>query len=58
MRNFFVFFIAFFSASCLFGQEMLQPAIVQKAVYFDVSPPLSQMMSRDSARADRTWVNG
>lgn len=58
MRNLLMLFIVFFSSTCLFGQEILQPAIVQKAVYFDVSPPLSQMMSRDSARADRTWKEG
>ena len=58
MRKILMIFIVCSFAQYLIGQETLHPAIVQKAVYFDVSPPLAQIMSRDSARADRTWKEG
>ncbi|MEI6456037.1 MAG: hypothetical protein WCO93_07090, partial [bacterium] len=41
----------------LFSQESPQP-ILTKALYFDVSPPLRDMVLRQSEKADLSWKEG
>ncbi|MGC8866071.1 MAG: T9SS type A sorting domain-containing protein [Bacteroidales bacterium] len=40
------------------SQEVLRPSSVAKAVYFDVSPPLRDMVPIPPEMADRTWKTG
>lgn len=42
----------------LHSQEVLRPSSVSKAVYFDVSPPLRDMVPIPPEMADRTWKTG
>jgi hypothetical protein len=41
-----------------FGQELPLVPQVDQPVYFDVSPPLRDMILREPGKADRTWKDG
>ena len=45
----------FFSIGALFAQQGTSQPIVTKAVYFDVSPPLRDMVQDTNGRADMSW---
>jgi hypothetical protein len=48
----------FISIGGLFAQEEVSKPIVVKPVFFDVSPPLRDMINMDPGEADMTWKDG
>ncbi|MFC2102262.1 T9SS type A sorting domain-containing protein [Bacteroidota bacterium] len=46
------------SIGTLFAQDGPSQPIVSKAVYFDVSPPLRDMVKMDPGKIDNTWKDG
>ena len=52
----FLFSVLIFMGS--FAQDNTEPALVVKAAYFDVSPPLRDMPAILTADKDRSWKNG
>lgn len=55
--NLFVFlgFVAFSSPA---QNQIFSPSVIQKPVYFDVSPPLRDMANLKEMKADFTWKDG
>jgi len=51
-----LFILAGFSGMA--QQQPITPAVVQKPVYFDVSPPLRDMVNQSQFPADRSWKDG
>ena len=41
-----------------FGQELPLKPQVDKPIYFDVSPPLRDMLIKEPGKVDRSWKNG
>lgn len=59
MKKLFTLFGAFFLiVSLSFGQQETSKPIVIQATYFDVSPPLREMVKNLPDKADRTWKDG
>lgn len=52
----FIFLLAGISA--IAQQQLFTPAEVQKAIYFDVSPPLRDMANIQENQTDGTWKDG
>jgi len=53
---FFVFLLT--GVSAIAQQQIFTPALVQKPVYFDISPPLRDIVNLKDFRADATWKDG
>lgn len=45
-------------ASSAYSQNSASKPIVMKATYFDISPPLRDMVAHQSDKVDMTWKNG
>jgi len=59
MKNLFLLVMGMvISVGSLFAQEENSQPIVSKAVYFDVSPPLRDMVQMDPGELDNTWKDG
>ncbi|MCX6269405.1 MAG: choice-of-anchor J domain-containing protein [Bacteroidetes bacterium] len=59
MKKLFLFLLL--TAFCIdysFGQSDLSGPLVQKPVYFDISPPLSEMVKNLPPEADNSWKDG
>ncbi|MEI6900859.1 MAG: hypothetical protein WCL00_13350, partial [Bacteroidota bacterium] len=41
-----------------YGQESNRPARISKPVYFDISPPLTQLANLPAMKADQSWKDG
>jgi len=57
-RVFFLLLGMIISAGSLIAQGDISRPIVVKAAYFDVSPPLRDMVQMDPGEIDRTWKDG
>ena len=57
-RLLYVFAGILFFLSGYAQQDVIRPTSVTHAVYFDVSPPLRDMVPEASTEADRTWKTG
>lgn len=59
MKKIFTLFalLGIFSTSA-FSQNAASKPIVRKAVYFDVSPPLRDMVAHQTDKVDQTWKSG
>jgi Secretion system C-terminal sorting domain len=44
--------------SAISQQQLFSPAVIQKPVYFDISPPLRDMANLKQIKADVTWKDG
>ena len=53
-----IFIILLFGVNFSFAQDELQKPTVSKAVYFDVSPPLRDMVQQSDASIDKSWKEG
>jgi hypothetical protein len=55
-----VLFVLMLVASVIssFGQELPLIPQVDKPIYFDVSPPLRDMIQREQEKSDRSWKDG
>ncbi|HTX89246.1 MAG TPA: T9SS type A sorting domain-containing protein [Bacteroidales bacterium] len=52
-------FVMLMSSVILFGQgQVSHPSRIGKPIYFDVSPPLRDMVKNAPAKADMTWKDG
>ena len=59
MKKLFLLFLGiFFSIGGLFSQDEISQPIVSKAVYFDISPPLRDMVQMDPGETDMAWKDG
>lgn len=59
MKHFFPLFLLFFlSMPASFAQNGINGPVVRRPVYFDVSPPLRDMMKYLPARYDGSWKDG
>ncbi|NQV02801.1 MAG: hypothetical protein HQ542_09155, partial [Bacteroidia bacterium] len=59
MKNLFLLFMGMvISIGTLFSQEEISQPIVSKAVYFDISPPLRDMLQDTNAKVDMSWKDG
>ena len=50
--------VLLFSINTVFGQDDVSKPIVQSPVYFDVSPPLRDMVARLPKKAETSWKDG
>ena len=59
MKNLFLLIMGMvISIGSLFAQEEIFKPIVSKATYFDISPPLRDMLQDTTAKADMSWKYG
>ena len=59
MRKIFTgFLLLFFGLNCALGQNTMTGPIVNLPVYFDVSPPLRDMVMNLPKTADNSWKDG
>ena len=57
-KNQLFFLVLLCSVSALFGQNDLSGPVVQLPVYFDVSPPLTDMVKSLPTQAETSWKDG
>ena len=50
-----LFFLLLITVSATAQQQIFKPALVQKAIFFDVSPPLRDMVQKSDAITDQSW---
>lgn len=53
-----LFLLLGFLASSAYAQNVASKPIVKRATYFDVSPPLRDMIAHQTDKVDITWKNG
>ena len=53
-----IFLLLFVSLNFSFAQEEVQKATVMRATYFDISPPLRDMVQKSDAIHDQSWKSG
>jgi hypothetical protein len=58
MRFFLFSIILLTGFSAIAQNQVFKPALIQKAVYFDVSPPLRNMIDLKNVKVDVTWKDG
>jgi hypothetical protein len=51
-------FLCLTGISAIAQQQTISPALVQKPVYFDISPPLRDMANLKEGKADISWKDG
>ena len=54
----FIIILCLTGISALAQQKLLSPAVVQRPVYFDISPPLRDMAVLKQVNADLSWKDG
>ena len=57
-KKFLILLLAAFCAYSSTGQKNVSGPIVQSPVYFDVSPPLRDMVKYFPKKAETTWKDG
>ena len=57
-KIFFILSLSLFCGYFSFGQDNISGPVVQYPVYFDVSPPLRDMVKNLPKKAETSWKDG
>ena len=58
MKNLYLLIILLSGLTATAQQQTISPASVQKPIYFDVSPPLRDMIDFEHIKVDLSWKDG